>query len=160
MEIPDAFVRWRERLEDGGVSFGCGGIQLVEPRDLDAYQVGYSRTPEGRSLVGGKGQWQPSWIAIGSETAMGDPIILDARTLRVLTAPHGEDTWEASPIADSPAGFGVALDVIRRLSAGRENPVMLEDNPLTSIERRTALVEILEANPGINPDFWEVFLDG
>jgi hypothetical protein len=103
------------------VSYGIGGIRIVPLAELNAFQVGYSRLPDGRSLYGGEGEWQKEWIAIGYETAMGDPVILDAATMRVTTAAHGEGAWDPQPIATSLEGFGVALQIFRDISAGQES---------------------------------------
>src|SRR5262249_16007758 len=57
------------------VSFRCGGIKLLNLAELEDGQIGYSVTPDGKSLCSGEaGAWDPNWLVIGHETACGDPI--------------------------------------------------------------------------------------
>jgi hypothetical protein len=71
---------------------------------LPAAQVGYGIDAEGKPMGGqGDGQWKPCWLAIGSDTDLGDPLIVDlsSPSLQVLTAPHGAGRWELDQVADS-----------------------------------------------------------
>lgn len=158
MTSPPEYARWRSALSYDEVSYGIGGIRLVPLAELNEFQLGYSRLPSGRSLRGGDGGWQKEWIAIGHETAMGDPVILDVATMRVMTAPHGEGTWDPQPIATSLEGFGAALQIFRDVAAGRGSPVQLEAHPLSDEERVAALARIARANPGMDAFFWELLL--
>jgi len=78
-------------------------IELLAPDDLDAGQVGFAISPEGESLVGPAGFWQPEWFVIGLETLLGDPnfVDLDDPALPVMTAMHGMGRWDPDRIADS-----------------------------------------------------------
>ena len=158
MDVPREYARWRSALEFDEVSYGVGGIRIVPLELLEEFQVGYSRSPEGKSLCGPVGWWQKDWIVIGQETAMGDPIILDAVTMQVMTARHGEREWNAEPVAVSLAGFGCALKVLRMLAAGRENPVQLDAHPLSNGERQSAFFTIAQNNPDIALLFWELLI--
>jgi len=159
MNVPPAYAQWRSTLGFDEVSYGVGGIRIIPLEELDAFQVGYSRSPSGQLLHGAEGGWRKEWIAIGHETATGDPIILDVDTMRVITAPHGEGTWNPKAIAVSLEGFGIALRTFRRLAVGRENPVQLEANPLPVEERKAALSGIAEANPQVDLFFWDLQLE-
>src|SRR5262249_43649662 len=138
--------------------YGIGGIRVVPFEELSEFQVGYSRSTDGRSLCGGNGQWRKEWIAIGSETAMGDPLIFDAVTMQVMTAPHGEGEWHPESIAASLEGFRAALEVLRSIAAGRATPDQLEAHPLPERERRAALSRIAAANPDTEMFFWDHLL--
>src|ERR1041385_6324606 len=110
MPPPPEYVPWLESLGFNEISFGYGGLKLFLPGELDDGQVGYSRSREGDSLCdGAAGSWKPEWTAIGYETLMGNPIILDmsGSSLRVATAMHGEGAWEPDPIATSLRAFAV-----------------------------------------------------
>jgi hypothetical protein len=159
MNVPPAYAQWRSILGFDEVSYGAGGIRIVPLEELDEFQVGYSRSREARSLCGAEGRWRKEWIAIGYETAMGDPIILDIDTMQVMTSPHGEVAWNPEPIAVSLEGFGLALRTFRRIAAGRENPVQLEANPLPVEERKAALSSIAHANPMVDLFFWDLQLE-
>ena len=154
MRLPSEYVTWRSRLRYSEAAFGVGGVRVVSLEELDKFQVGYSRSPQGATLCGGSGRWQKEWVAIGHETAMGDPLILDTGSMRVLTAPHGEGEWYPECIATSLQGFEIALELVRGLSVGRANPVELEANPLKDTEREAALSQIAHANPDAEFSFW------
>jgi Na+-transporting methylmalonyl-CoA/oxaloacetate decarboxylase gamma subunit len=94
---------------------------------------------------------------IGHDTAVGDPLILDlsSERLRVLTAMHGVGSCEPICVACSLEGFRVALNEIRNMSRGRENPVLFERNPLSVSERSAALQRIEATNPGVDLFYWK-----
>jgi len=163
MNIPPAYPHWLETLGFDEVSFGYSGLKLFAVEELDKCQTGYSSSPEGKSLCDGSpGSWRPEWIAIGHDTLIGDPIILDTAgsQLHVMTAAHGEGSWDPYPIASSLQAFAAALHVIHECSAGRENPAALEEKPISAQERSQALEKIQAANVGeINLEFWQLILE-
>jgi hypothetical protein len=164
MTIPPQYGPWFRALGFAEVSFGCGGLKLFAPEELEEGQVGYSRSQEGKSFCdGAPGSWKPEWIVIGYDTGLGDPIILDtsAPELPVMTAMHGEGSWEPQVIARSLEDFAAALRAFRQVAAGREYPVALEQNPLSPEERENALQQIRGAEGDeIDMDFWEALLEG
>ena len=144
-----------------GISFGVGGIRVYRPDELPSMQVGYSVSPTGESLTGDKrGDWLRSWVAIGHEEACGDPIFIDTSEegFPVYTAMHGEGPWNPERIAVSLEAFGRTLSAVAVIAEGRENPVALESNPLTSSEKENTFSFIRSTNPGVEMDFWEVLL--
>lgn len=123
MKIPPEYPQWLESLGFTEVSFGSGGLQLFPLDELNEGQTGYSKSPEGKSLCdGAPGSWKPEWTVIGNDTSVGDPIILDTASpgLRVMTAMHGEGSWEPYTIATSLRVFAFALRIIKKSSEGRE----------------------------------------
>ncbi len=54
-----------------------------------------------------KGDWKPYWLVIGSDTALGDPLIVDLSgpRLRVITATHGAGRWDPVDVSDSLMGL-------------------------------------------------------
>jgi hypothetical protein len=164
MSIPDEYASWFRSLGFDEINFGYAGLKLTSPDEIDNAQIGYSRSPEGMSLCGAEdsGAWKASWTVIGTEVLAGDPIFLDdsGPSLRVMTAMHGEEFWEPRIIASSLPSFAVALKTVRQLSAGRENPVELEQNPLSSDEREEAMQTIATANSEeIDLEFWSSILE-
>ena len=145
MKMPPEYAHWRTALGFDEVSYGIGGIRMASLEGLHEFQLGYSQSPDSRSLTGAEGEWKEEWIAIGHESSMGDPIVLDVETMRVMTAAHGEGEWTPELIAASLEGFGAALKELRRLANGRENPVQLEANPLPATYYWTS--EFLESAP-------------
>lgn len=161
--IPQEYSRWLKSIPQREIGFGYGGLNLFSLEEIDGEQVGYSRSSEGESFCDGAlGSWQTQWIVIGVDTLSGDPIILDTSNpkLPALTASHGEDAWEPHVISSSLVAFATAAETIRRLSAGRENPVELEQNPLTAGERDQALESIQAANgDDFDIKFWAQMLE-
>ncbi|HET7871377.1 MAG TPA: hypothetical protein VFL42_02625 [Terriglobales bacterium] len=163
MHVPPEYVSWIAKLGFREISFGSGGIKLYTPEELDDAQIGYSRSAEGKSFCDGTtGSWNAEWIAIAYDTGLGDLIILDTSIseLPVMTALHGEGSWDAKIIAGSLAGFGEALREVQRASVGRESPVALEQNPLPEDQRRDILARIrIAIGQRADIDFWGGLLE-
>lgn len=159
--VPQAYEAWRLELGFDEISYGAGGVYLEHVDGLKEAQVGYSVSPEGKSFCTGQpGDWLESWLVIGHDTLVGDPVFVDTSVadLPVLTAMHGSGTWDPTCIAVSLESFGTAFKEVRRLSKGRENPVELEKHPLPAAERSAALAKIEAANPGADIQFWELLI--
>jgi hypothetical protein len=146
------------------VSLGYNGIELFPFESIEAGQVGYSVDPTGRLLCDGSaGAWKQHWLVIGTESLCGDPVILDTLDpdLRVLAAIHGQGKWEPTTVATSLDGFWEVFRELKTLSVGRENPVVLEDNPIGAEERSKFLGRVAEIN-GTDEDvtqFWTSMLE-
>ena len=143
------------------VSFGYSSVSIYHPSDLQKRQVGYSVHPDGTSLCGdGDGDWRRHWLVIGDEGECGDPIFIDtaAPGYPVYTAWHGEGRWDPKPIAVSLNGLREALTAVARAAQERENPVALEQNPISATERQTVLEEIQQHNPEIDLFFWALMM--
>ncbi len=161
MIIPSKYATWFESLGFNEIAFGYAGLKLLSPDELEEGQTGYSSSSAGEALCDGKpGSWKAEWIAIGYDTSLGDPIILDTSNAQIMTAMHGEGSWEPHPIAKSLHAFGIALKEIQRASTSREHPAALENNPLSEEERDRILDMILTASgDGINLEFWRLILE-
>src|SRR5690348_10851647 len=97
VRVPQNYFEQRESISFDDIRYGAGGIKLFRAAELDEGQVGYSVSPDGKSLCTGKqGAWQPNWLVVGYETACGDPLFIhtDNPALPVFTAMHGEGEWE------------------------------------------------------------------
>jgi hypothetical protein len=78
----------------------------------------------------------------------------------VLTAIHGEGAWELQPVAISIEAFVRSLEEFLRISAGRNNPVERDNNPLSDAERDSFLRRVEELNGmQFKSDFWAVLLE-
>lgn len=135
---------------------------MFPPAELAEEQIGYSVTPDGRSLVGeAVGDWRQEWLVVAREDLTGDPFFVDLNeeSLPVFSAMHGEGSWDPSPVSDSLTGFQAALAEVHAVSPGREHPVGLERNPLPMPEVTATLARI-EKHTG-QPDireFWRWWL--
>jgi len=74
------------------------------------------------------------------------------------TAWHGEGRWDPKPIAVSLNGLREALTAVAKAAKGRENPIALEQYPITTTERKTVLEEIRQHNPDIDLFFWALMM--
>jgi hypothetical protein len=152
----------RSQTDLGEVSFGYATVFVHPVDELDEAQVGYAVDPSGNTLVGAEdGDWRESWLVIGGEDLVGDPLFVDLSVegFPVYTAAHGEGSWEPERIADSFSGFVSALGSVSSVAEGRGNPVELEKNPLPEEERTRVLDEIAEANPSSSLEFWAAWLE-
>lgn len=144
------------------VSLGYRTVTLFLSEDLEEAQLGYSVDIDGQSLAGtDEGDWLSSWLVIGYEDETGDPIFIDTNDERlpVYTAMHGEGEWAPNKIAESINSFISALSYIREISIGRDNPVALENNPISSKKLNQITKLISDENKHIEMDFWESWLE-
>ena len=162
MKVPP-LIKMLGELRSHEISYGYGGLKLFEADELDAAQVGYSVGPDGESFCGAKpGDWRASWIVIGHETALGDPLFIDmaAAGPPVFTAAHGEGAWNPKPVAISMDAFARCWREFAFLARGRANPIELKATPLSTTERIDYLNRINEINEGcIHAELWKLLLD-
>lgn len=131
-------------------------------QELEKAQIGYSVDLTGNSLTGKNSRdWDENWLVIGYEDLCGDPLLIDIedKNYSVFTAIHGEGIWETTLIADSFEKFIKNIECIKDISTGRENPVKLENNPISEAEKKKILKEISRNNPKTDVSFWENWLD-
>ncbi|MBC6971445.1 thiamine transporter [Bacillus sp. Xin] len=79
-------------------------IYLFHENELEKGQIGYRYDKNKNSLISGKkGDWQESWIVIGYDTDMGDPIFVDIEdpVYPIYTVEKGAGIWEPVCIARS-----------------------------------------------------------
>ena len=142
-------------------SFGLATIHLFSENELNEAQIGYSIDPNENSLIGNKeGDWRENWFVIGRYALCGDPIFIDLEIddFPVLTAMHGIGYWNEQEVAESFNGFVKVLELVDKISKDRNTSVLLEQNPLSSKEKRKILEEIREILPNTSTDFWENLL--
>ena len=164
MKLPDSYLKARRALPVNEISFGVGGIKLFTADEIEEGQVGYRVTSDGKSLCSEEqGAWMPSWIAIGYETACGDPLFIETAepSLPVLTAMHGEGTWEPMPVAISFEAFAESFRDFAKIAQHRNSPVELDANPLPEAERSAFLRRTRELNQEeFESSFWAVMTEG
>jgi hypothetical protein len=164
MVVPEQYSRGLDSHGFVSVTLGYNGIELFPREAIEARQVGYSVDPTGRSLCDGSpGAWEKHWLVIGTESLCGDPVILDTLdpNLRVLYDIHGQGKWEPMTVAPSLDGFWKAFRELNTLSAGRENPISLEANPIGAEEKSEflgRLTEIIGTDEEVS-QFWMSMLE-
>ncbi len=66
------------KLSEKDVTIGYDGIKLIGNKEIKENQLGYSISQDGKELSGTKrGDWKSSWVVIGWDQSVGDPIIID-----------------------------------------------------------------------------------
>ena len=86
------------------VTAGDATYELVSVDALGQEQIGYRVDPKGDDLTGeDDGDWRPTWVVIGTDEDLGDPLFVDLATsdLVVLTAMHGAGSWDPDEVAGS-----------------------------------------------------------
>lgn len=162
MELPNGYGQFRDQIPFDEISLGYSGIELFPLKTIGSEQIGYSVDPTGQSLCTNEpGSWKPAWVVIGRDSCVGDPIILDSASVdhMVLTAAHGEGQWNPYPISVSILAFQATLQAVAQIACGRESPVAIENNPLPDELRDATLSAISALNPGMDIDYWELFLE-
>ena len=157
----DHYLDLRNVATIESVSLGYTTVALFSAAEVEDAQVGYSVSDSGERVTGDQeGDWKESWLVIGCEDLCGDPIFVDLAKplLPVFTAAHGQGDWSPVMIASSWEGFIQALQLVKRVSIGRENPVKLQQNPLSAVEREQTLNRIAQLNRGASLEFWENWL--
>jgi len=148
--LPDSYKSKRAVLGFDEISFGVVGIELLQLSEVEGVQAGYAEDAAG---------WEPEWIVIGNETACGDPLFLSDRPPHaVFTAMTGEEEWIAKMIAPSLQTFWDCLEVFRRFTQNRGNPVELAGNVKSEEEIEKYLAEISRLCRGSEEalEFWMV----
>ena len=157
------YLELRNNFPIESVSFGYTTVTLFARNELKDAQVGYSVSDSGQPFTGEEeGDWKESWFVIGYEDLCGDPIFVDLADpeFSVFTAAHGEGDWSPEMIASSFQGFTQALQEVKRLSEGRDNPVKLERNPVSAVERERVLSRIADLSKNPSLEFWENWIAG
>ncbi len=158
----EQYIEIRRAIPLEKVSFGYQTVTLFPADELEEAQVGYSLGESGEDFTGeNAGDWKRSWLVIAYEDSLGEPFFVDlsAQELPVYTAAHGEGVWNPMMVASSFTGFIEALKEVERVSKGRSNPVELERNPLSDIERERVLSKIAELNGNASLEFWESWFE-
>jgi hypothetical protein len=143
------------------VSFGAGGIALIDRNELEAAQRGYSFREAPADLCGVKdGDWREEWIVIGHTTDLGDPIFIDAakKDFPVYTAAHGTGAWAPELVSRTYSGFRQIMVLFEEVALSREHPVGLSDNPMTIAEYKIFVEQAQEIGQLDDPFFWALIV--
>ncbi len=162
MSVPDGYATVLAKLPTLKVSFDVGGLELFPAWSLENAQVGYARTPDGKSLLGQDGgAWKANWMVIGREACCGDPIFVDVEdaSVPVFTARHGEGSWNPQQIAISIEAFAACFQEFALIARSRTNPVEIQEHPVEDAERAAFLSRIEQLNAGsTGQEFWELMV--
>ena len=161
MGTVDDYARLRAEKALDGVSFGWTDVVLYPVEELEEGRVGYATGADGEDFTGETdGDWRASWLVIGHDGLVGDPIFVDIAEdgFPVCTAAHGQGRWDPQRVADSFQRFGRALEIVEAESGESGSPAELEARPLPAAKRQAILEQIAAENPGAELTFWEALL--
>jgi hypothetical protein len=133
----DEYIEKRRKVDLTEVEVGVFGISLFPPEELDEGQEGYA----------GEG-WPEHWLVIASEVGAGDPVILDCESGKVLTAEHGQGSWEGEAVARSVDAFFAILKALDDI--GMDDP----DAEVSAEEHDRFMTAVKESDPDLDPWWW------
>ncbi len=120
------------------VSFGVGGINVLQENEQESHQNGYSGE-----------NWKDSYIVIAYDKVLGDPYFVDASIdgMPVYTASHGRE-WKPHMVSSTIEQFIQCIDLFKSLSVGRENPAALKGNKVGIFTKFKLLKKIRSIDSG------------
>ena len=143
------------------VFFGASGFNIVDESSINTLQLGYSIDPDGNDLTGmDEGDWQESWVVIGTDTEVGDPFFVDISesSLPVYTAMHGNDYWEPELVATSLNSFLELLSYLHGLGEQNCPKIEPDERTISDFNELSSIQTRLQSISG-EVDFWEDFID-
>ena len=143
------------------VFFGSNGFSIVDEASINNLQLGYSVHPEGSDLSGSnEGDWQKSWIVIGTDTEVGDPFFVDINDplLPVYTAMHGMGEWGEELVSKSLLSFLELLSYLNGISKQDYAQIDPDENTITDSKQLASIKSKLQEISG-EKDYWENFIE-
>ncbi|RZM83434.1 hypothetical protein C3B51_07365 [Pseudoalteromonas rubra] len=143
------------------VFFGASGFNIVDESSINKLQLGYSIDPDGNDLTGmNEGDWQDSWVVIGTDTEVGDPFFVDISelSLPVYTAMHGNEYWEPELVATSLTSFLELLSYLHGLSEQNCPQITPDESTISDFNKLSSIQTRLQNISG-EDDFWEDFIE-
>ena len=145
----------------GEVFFGSSGFNIAGEANINDFQLGYSVDSDGRDISGSnEGDWQKSWIVIGTDTEVGDPFFVDTSeaSLPVYTAMHGMGEWSAELVASSLVSFLDALSYLKDISKQDFAQIDPDENTVTDPKELAAIAQKLQDISG-EKYYWQNFIE-
>jgi hypothetical protein len=143
------------------VFFGSNGFRIADEASINDLQLGYSVHPDRSDLRGSnEGDWQKSWVVIGTDTNVGDPYFVDTSdaSLPVYTAMHGMGEWDAELVSTSLTSFLEVLaylDSVSKQDFARIDP---DESTITDPEELAAIEKKLQEISG-EKYYWQNFIE-
>jgi hypothetical protein len=133
------------------VFFGSSGFNIADEASIKDLQLGYSVHPDGSDLSGSsEGDWQKSWLVVGTDTEVGDPFFVDTSepSLPVYTAMHGMGEWSAELVSTSLSSFLEVLAYLNGISKQDFARIDPDENTITDPKELAAIEKKVAG------DFW------
>ncbi len=138
---------------------GYRQINFFKPEDLEDEQLLYIQNYSGISLVNGKeGEWKEEWTAIATDE-IGAPIFIDRNTGFLYTGSKEDGIWTVYKIANTFTLYKRYIEILSKLTEGRETPEDFRVNPIPEPIADAIMVEIEKNAADCEIWYWELFLE-
>jgi hypothetical protein len=144
MIVPKAYKSKLNSIPFHEVSLGYTTITIFTSKDIKNFLISENK------------YINQNFIAIGNEDLCGDIFCIDTSidSLPVFLVPMTNDL-KPEYISSSFDNFVNILILLKGISANRDNPVKLEQNPVPEELKKIFLNYISIANPDCEKQFWE-----
>ena len=155
MKLDNKIKAFLERVED--VSLGYLDLTFIKEVDLEQTQKNYQIIRKGEETD--NDSWEKEWLIIALDS-LGDQIVIDKSTseLEVCLASYEEDCWDLFSLASNLSNFEKILNLLTELSINRQQPVEIENNPLTEKDIKNFITKVEKINGGCSW-YWENFVE-
>mgnify|MGYP003560302214 FL=1 len=146
----ESFKNFISEAED--ISIGYSEIRIFRIKNIQKEQKTHRKTQnEG---------WKNNWIIIGIDY-LDDLLFVDCenQNLPVYISEHENRKWKMNLIANSIENFRKILSELKKLSIKRENPNLIDKNPISETEFEMFFSKIKKENEGIDTEYWQLFLE-
>lgn len=133
-------------------SIGYSEIRFFKIKNMKEKQITHLKTKS-------RG-WERNWIVIGVDY-MGDFFFVDTESpnLPVFISGNENVEWKKYEIATSLENFSRILSDLKKISLNRENPNLINQNPISESELEQFFLKIKSENNRVDIEYWEVFLE-
>lgn len=140
------------------ISLGYFELNFVGIENFEKSQIGFREDSNGKSLINNKNDsWENHWYVIAIDE-LGDPIIYNCKDKKFYTSMIGAGSWELKCISNSVSNFKGIIDFLDMISVNRQNPVELENNPISNVEL-SEFLQILNEGKDICSEYWLLKID-
>ncbi|MBI3236051.1 MAG: hypothetical protein HYZ42_18785, partial [Bacteroidetes bacterium] len=138
---------------------GYRQVNFIQPENLEDEQLSYTRNFNGFNSTAGKpGDWKEEWTVIASDE-IGAPVFIDRNTGFIHTAVKDENEWNTYRVANSFELYLRYIEIMSKLTEGRETPEDFRTNPVPEIVSEAILTEIEKKSVDCELWYWELFLE-
>lgn len=138
---------------------GYRQVNFIKPEDLEDEQQLYINNFNGISMVKGRpGDWKMEWTVIATDE-IGAPVFIDISNGFIYTAAKEEEEWNVYRIANSLAYYTRYIEIMSKLTEGRETPEDYRVNPVPLPIADAIMTEIEKHSQDCEVWYWELFLE-
>lgn len=141
------------------LNLGYRQVNFIRPENLEDEQISFTHQFNGIPFQNqGEGSWKKSWIVIATDE-IGAPVFLDAEDGIVYTASRENNRWQVFRVANSIELYFRFIEIMSKLSEGRETPEDFRVNPVPEKVADAIMTEIEKHAVDCDIWYWELFLE-